>query len=317
MNYKTYFYRLGGIMILLWIAMLVILHSQLNLLGLTLIAFTLGLRHGFDADHIVAIDNITRKLTAENRPSLNTGLYFALGHSTIVFIMTLLIIFGAIAFKTTFADMQNIGAIIGTLVSVTFLWFTGAMNLHTLKMVRNDTHQHSHQVSGVMNKLFGKIFSKIDSPRKMYFVGFVFGLGFDTATEIALLGIAATSMIQGISPWYVMLLPVAFASGMVITDSIDAAIMTSMCRWASSQKARFKIYNTIIISFAFVMSITIGLIELIGLFATNSDAQNLLMTIVDFAGDYSEWIGVSIFSSFMVIWLFSVWNKQRKLTAMQ
>lgn len=314
MNYKGYFYRLGGVMILLWVGIMVISHSQLNLLGLTLIAFTLGLRHGFDADHIVAIDNITRKLTAEGRPSLNTGLYFALGHSTIVFVMTLLIIFGAIAFKTTFADMQSIGAIIGTLVSVTFLWFTGAMNLHTLKLVRNDQHTHSHQASGVMFKLFGRLFAKIDSPRKMYFVGFVFGLGFDTATEIALLGIAATSMIQGISPWYVLLLPIAFASGMVITDSIDAAIMTSMCRWASAQQARFKIYNTIIILFAFVMSVTIGLIELIGLLTTNSDAQNFVMSIVNFAGDYSEWIGLSILTSFMVIWGISLWNKQRKLT---
>lgn len=293
------------------LALLLFLATQdLKMLSMIGIAFMLGLRHGFDADHIVAIDNVTRQLITQNRASFKTGLFFALGHSTIVFLLTLLIVIGFSFASIEKTSALDIGAFFGTIVSAVFLLLTGTMSLLSLKkMLKNKTSMaHDHTSNSILAKLFRPIIKVIDRPYKMYFVGFLFGLGFDTATEIALLGMAAANVLNGLSIWYIMLLPISFALGMIIVDSIDAGLMSKVLSF-NSKEQRFYRYNIIILCIVIVAAYIVALVELLGLLNTNIATINL---VTDFVDDYSSTIGLSLVAIFSVFFVFKFVNVYSK-----
>ncbi len=267
-------------------------------------AFFLGLRHGFDADHIVAIDNVTRQLATNDKNSITTGLFFALGHSSIVLLLTLLIVFGVKVFQSQSASILHIGGIIGTLVSVTFLWVTGGINLASLIQLKHyqksktNLHPGCHG-STLLNRVFASVISLVDRPGKMYVVGFLFGLGFDTATEIGLLGLAASSAVSGEPIMFILALPVAFAIGMILIDSIDAALIGKAIEWSKIDSRRYFRYNVIIVAIVFISSMVIGLIELLSLLSLKSATFGLV--ILHFFEQNSPWIGGSIMGMIALI----------------
>ncbi|API87694.1 HoxN/HupN/NixA family nickel/cobalt transporter [Francisella uliginis] len=296
---------------LLILALLLFLAAQdLKMLSMIGIAFMLGLRHGFDADHIVAIDNVTRQLITQNRASFKTGLFFALGHSTIVFLLTLLIIIGFSFTSIEKTSALDIGAFFGTIISAIFLLLTGTMSLISLKnLLKNNNYSaHDHTSNSILTKFFRPLIKVIDRPYKMYFVGFLFGLGFDTATEIALLGMAAANVLNGLSIWYVMLLPFSFALGMIIVDSIDAGLMSKVLK-INTKEQRFYRYNIIILSIVVAAAYIIALVELLGLLNTNITIVNL---ITDFIGNNSPIIGFSLVAIFCMFFMFKFANNYSK-----
>lgn len=310
MSAKKLLLLLGVITLAVWLLNLTVTLGNVKLLSLVFIAFTLGLRHGFDADHIVAIDNITRKFNSENQKSYTTGLFFALGHSTIVFVLTLLIVLGVIQFKGSLGSIGDYGGFIGTVVSATFLFLTGFMNLRSLFHVSGHSHNHL-PAGGVISFLTRKILNLVDRPLKMYLVGFLFGLGFDTATEIALLGIAASSALSGTSVWSIMLLPISFASGMILTDSFDSIFISKLYGSFNTNQQKLLIYNRIMLFSTAILAFIVGFFELAGLMATsNFRLSEILAKGSDFLDTYSEHVGIAIVVWCLIIWCISKYRSQ-------
>jgi high-affinity nickel-transport protein len=251
--------------------------------GIGVTAYTLGMRHAFDADHISAIDNTTRKLMAEGRRPLSTGFWFSLGHSTIVFALAFLLSLGVKALvgpvKNDSSTLHQVTGVIGTGVSGTFLYIIAAINLVILagiiKVFREmrrgaydeETLEAQLNARGFMNRIFGGLMRSITEPWQMYPVGVLFGLGFDTATEVALLVLAGTGAASGL-PWYAILcLPVLFAAGMSLFDTIDGSFMNFAYGWAFSKPVRKVYYNITITGLSVAVALLIGTTELLGLVA--------------------------------------------------
>ncbi len=251
--------------------------------GIGITAYTLGLRHAFDADHIAAIDNTTRKLMAEGKRPLSVGFWFSLGHSTVVFALAALLSFGvrSLAGPVQQGDsgLHRVTGWIGALVSGGFLYVIAALNvvilLGIVKVFREmrsgayDERELERQLDGrgAMNRIVGGVTKTIVKPRQMYPVGLLFGLGFDTATEVALLVLAGGAAGAGL-PWYAILcLPILFAAGMSLLDTIDGSFMNLAYGWALSVPVRKVYYNLAITGLSVVVALVIGTIELGGLFA--------------------------------------------------
>lgn len=276
------------------------------MLMLGLLALSFGLRHGFDADHIVAIDNITRKFQAEEKNSLSTGLFFALGHSTIVFLLTLMIVCGLKHFHHTEKTLQVYGGVIGASISAVFLWLTAAMNINALIiLLKNKQHQHTlpRSILSFIGKTF---FQKIDKPSKMVGVGFLFGLGFDTATEVGLLSIAASSTLKGFNLSLILLLPILFASGMILTDSLDSMFMSSLYRLTAKNKNKLRRVNIAIITFTTTLAFGIGLLELIRMCGNQWHWKSIAITLSQWVDTRSEYIGAAIVFILTASWLFTL-----------
>ena len=252
-------------------------------IGVAVTAYTLGMRHAFDADHISAIDNVTRKLMAEGKRPLAVGFFFSLGHSSVVFALGIGLTFAAKAIIGQVANhgsaLHGIGAMVGTLVSGTFLYLIALLNLVILVGIvkvfidmrrgRYDDDELEHQLNqrGLMFRFFGKLMRAIHSPWQMYPVGILFGLGFDTATEVALLAATAGAATFGL-PWYVVLsLPVLFAAGMSLFDTIDGSFMNFAYGWAFAKPLRKVYYNITITALSVAVALIVGSIELFALLA--------------------------------------------------
>ena len=244
------------------------------MLGFAGLAYSFGLRHAFDADHIGAIDNTTRKLmNGESRP-LGVGFFFSLGHSTVVFVMTLAVALAAHFVTVALPRLHEIGSLIGTTVSGLFLCAIGLMNLVLLVDVwrafsalrRNqlDAQQVELQLGspGWMNRWFGRVFRVVSRPSQMYWVGLLFGLGFDTATEVALLATAGAAASQALPLGAVLMLPVIFAAGMTLMDSADGFIMCGAYGWALANPLRKLFYNLTITGLSVAVALVVGGIEL-------------------------------------------------------
>jgi nickel/cobalt transporter (NiCoT) family protein len=244
-------------------------------------AYTLGLRHAFDADHIAAIDNTTRKLMAQGRRPLSTGFWFSLGHASVVFALTFLIGLGVRAVGRQISDPSSpahtTGGLIGTAVSGGFLYLIGFVNLAILVgilrvfrgMRRGEydeaTLEHQLASRGLMNRILGRVMRAVSEPWQMYPVGVLFGMGFDTVTEVALLVMAAGSVAVGM-PWYAIIcLPILFAAGMSLLDTIDGSFMNFAYGWAFSRPVRKVYYNITITGLSVVVALLIGTIELLGI----------------------------------------------------
>ncbi|MGH2888005.1 MAG: HoxN/HupN/NixA family nickel/cobalt transporter [Solirubrobacteraceae bacterium] len=292
--------------------------------GIGITAYTLGLRHAFDADHISAIDNTTRKLMQEGRRPLSVGFWFSLGHSTIVFALALLISLGVRALDGPVSQrgsqLHQVTGWIGTTVSGTFLYLIAALNVvillgivrvfREMKTGKYDEAALERQLDrrGLMNRFLGRLTKAVSRPAQMYPIGLLFGLGFDTATEVALLVIAGSAGAAGL-PWYAILcLPVLFAAGMSLMDSIDGSFMNFAYGWAFSKPVRKVFYNLTITGLSVAIALVIGTIELGGLIA-----QHLKL-----AGSFWGWfehidinmLGFVIVGLFAATWAISlsVWR---------
>jgi high-affinity nickel-transport protein len=257
--------------------------------GTGVLAYTLGMRHAFDADHIAAIDNTTRKLIQDGKRPLSVGYFFSLGHSSIVFVLAVLLNFGIRALngavKNGGSGLHHWTAIIGTSVSGTFLYLIGLLNLIVLvsivKVSREmrqgcyDDEELERQLDnrGLMNRFLGGYAQRIDTPWKMYPVGVLFGLGFDTATEVALLVLAGSAVVGGLPFYAVISLPLLFAAGMCLFDTIDGCFMNFAYDWAFAKPIRKIYYNLTITGLSVFIALFIGTVEILGLIAqeTNLD----------------------------------------------
>jgi high-affinity nickel-transport protein len=260
-------------------------------------AYTLGMRHAFDADHIAAIDNTTRKLMNEGQRPLSVGFWFSLGHSSIVFALAFLLSLGVKALAGPVQDdnsqLHTVTGLVGTTVSGVFLYVIAAINIVILagiwKVFRRmrtgdfDEAALEEQLNnrGFMNRLLGRVMKSITKPWQMYPLGLLFGLGFDTATEIALMVLAGSGAASGL-PWYAILcLPVLFAAGMSLLDTIDGSFMNFAYGWAFSKPVRKVYYNLTITGLSVAVALIIGTIELLGLLADKLGLH----------GAFWDWIG--------------------------
>jgi high-affinity nickel-transport protein len=266
-----------------WSWALVAFRDYPVLLGTAIIAYGFGLRHAFDADHLAAIDNVTRKLMQGGNRHVGVGLFFALGHSTIVVIATCAIVMTANTFHTQFETIRSIGGVIGTLVSALFLIAIAFSNLlvvfsiyRILQTVKRGGSLAAEDLDltlanrGPLGALFSRFFRLIGKSWQMYPLGMFFGLGFDTATEIGLLGITATQISQGLPIWSILVFPALFTAGMSLIDATDSILMLGAYGWAFVKPIRKLYYNLTISSISVVIAFLVGGIELFNLIGRES-----------------------------------------------
>ncbi|WP_199836880.1 HoxN/HupN/NixA family nickel/cobalt transporter [Streptomyces sp. CB01373] len=295
--------------------------------GMGVTAYTLGMRHAFDADHIAAIDNTTRKMMGEGRRPLSVGFWFSLGHSTIVFTLALLLSLGVRALAGPVRDddseLHDITGWIGTTVPGTFLYVIAIINLLIMvgiwKVFRRMRAGHFDEAAleeqlanrGLMNRLLGRLTKTVTKPWQMYPLGLLFGLGFDTATEIALLVLAGSGAASGL-PWYAILcLPVLFAAGMSLLDTIDGSFMNFAYGWAFSKPVRKVYYNLTVTGLSVAVALIIGTVELLGLIAGKAGLHGRFRGWV--SGLDLNIVGCVVVGLFVVTWAVAavVWRLGR------
>ena len=292
--------------------------------GLGLTAYTLGMRHAFDADHIAAIDNTTRKLMAEGKRPVSVGFWFSLGHSSIVFGLVTLLAFGIRSVAGQLEDdssvLQQITGVVGTAVSGTFLYIIGIINLVVLvgivrvfRKMRSGTYDERELEAqldkrGFLTRLLSGATKAVTKPWHMYPVGLLFGLGFDTATEVGLLVLAGGAAAFSL-PWYAILtLPVLFAAGMSLLDSIDGCFMNFAYGWAFSKPVRKIYYNITITAVSVAVALIVGTIELISILTDQTGiSSGPLAAIADINLDL---VGYAIVGLFLIAWIIAlaVWK---------
>ncbi|WP_179022787.1 HoxN/HupN/NixA family nickel/cobalt transporter [Streptomyces sp. IMTB 2501] len=296
-------------------------------IGIGVTAYTLGMRHAFDADHIAAIDNTTRKLMGEGQRPLSVGFWFSLGHSSIVFGLALLLSLGMKTLAGPVRDnnshLHEVTGLIGTTVSGTFLYLIAGINLVILagiwkvfRQMRSGAYDEAALETqlnnrGFMNRLLGRVTGSISKPWQMYPLGLLFGLGFDTATEIALLVLAGSGAASGL-PWYAILtLPVLFAAGMSLLDTIDGSFMNFAYEWAFSKPVRKVYYNLTITGLSVAVALIIGTVELLGLLADKLDLHGAFWDWI--SGLDLNTVGFVIVGLFFATWAIAllVWKAGR------
>lgn len=254
--------------------------GQPVLAGLGLTAYLLGVRHAFDADHVAAVDDTVRFMSRDGRRPLGIGFFFSCGHSSVVLAMTVGIAFAATAIRQEMPILQRYGGVIGALFSAGFLWLIGTLNLLLLigmlrhwRRVRRGHHDHTHieellRRRGLLNRLFGNRAQKlIRRSWQMYPLGVLFGLGFDTASEVAVLGMAATASVGHVPIAAVLSLPILFAAGMTVMDTTDGVLMTKAYHWAFVNPDRKLFYNICMTATTVAVALAVGGIELVGIVA--------------------------------------------------
>ena len=294
------------------------------LAGLGSLAYTFGLRHAFDADHIAAIDNTTRKFLQGGKRSMGVGFFFSLGHSTIVFSLAAGLGIAAQTVNSRIPGFQNVGGYIGASVSGTFLLLIGALNLVVLldilgvfrQMKRGAYNEQkldeALQQQGLMSRFFlRRVGDKIDASWKMYPLGVLFGLGFDTATEIGLLAIAAGVATHSVPFLAIISLPLIFAAGMCLMDTVDGAFMSQAYGWAFSNPIRKIYYNITVTSLSVAVALVIGMIELLQVTAAKFSLSGGFWTFLD-SLDFGK-IGYVVVGLFVATWAFSavLWKARR------
>ncbi|OHV33960.1 MULTISPECIES: HoxN/HupN/NixA family nickel/cobalt transporter [Pseudofrankia] len=304
--------------------------------GVGVLAYTFGLRHAFDADHIAAVDNATRKLIADNvakeaagsgrqRRPLSVGFWFSLGHSTIVFALAFLLSVGVKSLVGPVEDdsskLHTITGVIGPSVSGVFLWILGILNLAALigiikifRGMRNGTYDEQElerrlDSRGFMNRFLGGLTKTVTKPWNIYPVGVLFGLGFDTATEVGLLVMAGGAAAFNLPFYSILVLPILFAAGMCLMDTIDGVFMNAAYGWAFARPVRKVFYNLTITSISVVVALVVGTIELIGVLADRFTIESgPLAWIANINLDYTGYVIVGLFfvawAVALAIWYF-------------
>lgn len=293
-------------------------------IGLGITAYTLGLRHAFDPDHIAAIDNTTRKLKEDRQQPMSVGFWFSLGHSTVVVVMVALIAFGVHSLAGEVAKgnswLEKYGDLFGTLVSGVFLMIIGVLNLVILlgiigvfRRMRHGEYDEAtleQQLAnrGMMNRFFGRLMNIVTKPWHIYPIGVLFGFGFDTVTEVALLVIAGAA-VAGSVPWYaVLVLPILFTAGMSVMDTSDGVFMNSAYGWAFARPVRKVFYNMTVTAISVFVAVVIGIIEVLHVIAdTAAISHGPLAAVADFDPD---WLGYALVGLFVAAWLtaLAIWR---------
>ncbi|KAA1042328.1 HoxN/HupN/NixA family nickel/cobalt transporter [Macrococcus equipercicus] len=303
-------------LILMWIGS----GDNKMLVGMALVAYMLGTRHAFDPDHIAAIDNSVRKLLQENKKTLGIGFYFSLGHSSVVLLMSIALGVSAGWAQRHLPQLQHIGGIIGMSVSGTFLLIIGIINLIILvQLIRlfkdvkdsdpgNDKLEELLKSRGFFSRLIGPFYKVLNKEWHLYPLGFLFGLGFDTASEIALLALSASASTSSFSLAGILALPILFAAGMSLFDTLDGIFMTRAYDWAFIKPIRKLYYNITITMISVIAAIVIGLIEIFQLTAENLHLNGRFWTSVQ--GISLEYMGYLLVALFLVSWIVSyvVWK---------
>ncbi|GGB40425.1 nickel/cobalt efflux system [Flexivirga endophytica] len=294
-------------------------HAQAFGIGLGVTAYTLGMRHAFDADHIAAIDNTTRKLLSDGKRPMSVGFWFSLGHSSVVFGLCFLL---ALGMKALAGSVENDGStlhavtgVIGVTVSGLFLWIIGILNLIAfIGIIRvwrrarqghfdEEALEHHLNSRGFVNRILGGLTKSVTKPWNMYPIGFLFGLGFDTATEVSLLVLAGGAAVS--LPWYAILtLPVLFAAGMSLLDAADGVFMAKAYRWAFAKPLRRLYYNATVTWLSVFVALVIGSIELCSVISERfswTDGPVAAIGSIDLDG-----VGFVIVGVFLVTWLLAV-----------
>ncbi len=306
-----------GYNVLAWLLALIAFGHTPALLLLALTAYTFGLRHAFDADHISAIDNVTRKLMQERQRPVGVGFFFSLGHSTVVVVLTVLIAVAAVAVGR-FDNLKNIGGLIGTTVSALFLLLIAAINIiilvdvyKTFREVRNGGEYNDQSLDESLNKrgLMGRFFQPLlkatDKSWKMYPIGLLFGLGFDTATEVGLLGIAATTAGKGVPIAAILIFPALFTAGMTLMDTTDSVLMLGAYGWAFVKPIRKLYYNLNITLISVIVALVVGGIEALGIVAQELNLSGPFWDQVGNLNNSFGTIGVVIVLLFIASWAIS------------
>jgi high-affinity nickel-transport protein len=289
------------------------------LLGTAFLAYGFGLRHAVDADHIAAIDNVTRKLMQEGKRPVAAGFYFSLGHSTVVLLATVLIALAASALQNRFAAFKVVGGIVGTSVSALFLFAIAIVNIIVLgaiyrtfqavrrgeRLVEDDLNAFLAQ-RGIVGRLLRPLFRLIGKSWHMYPLGFLFGLGFDTASEIGLLGIAAAEASRGLSPWSILVFPALFTAGMSLVDTTDSVLMLGAYGWAFVKPIRKLYYNMTITFVSVLVALIVGGIEALGLIADRLSLEGAFWGMIGALNDNFGSLGYVIIAVFAISWLASV-----------
>jgi nickel/cobalt transporter (NiCoT) family protein len=314
--------HLGG-----WGLLLSIAPQYPALVGLGGLAYSFGLRHAFDADHIAAIDNTTRKLLQDGKRPVGVGFFFSLGHSTVVFLIAFALGFAvrAIIVSVVSEDgqLRDIGGIVGTSVSGVFLLLIGLLNLIILldilgvyrRMRRGEytrTTLEEHLVTGgVLTRLFRRLFQIITESWQMYPIGFLFGLGFDTASEVALLAISAGAASQGLPFAAIISLPMIFAAGMSLMDTTDGAFMAKAYSWAFSNPVRKLFYNLTMTGLSVFVALFVGLIELTQILIQVLGLEGGVWDVI--SGFDLGSLGIVIVGSFVAAWIvaFTIFKRRR------
>jgi nickel/cobalt transporter (NiCoT) family protein len=303
-----------GANIAVWVWAFALFSGDSVKLGTALLAYSLGLRHAVDADHIAAIDNVTRKLIQDGKKPMTVGFFFAAGHSTIVVLATALIAF-TVGALSHFQKFSQIGGVIATVTSATFLFVIAAMNLVILKSVwerfQAVRRGGSYAVEdldilvatrGPLSRLFGPLFGLIRHSWQMAPLGFLFGLGFDTATEVTLLGLAGAQAANGVAIGKILVFPALFAAGMALIDTTDGVLMLGAYQWAFVKPIRKLYYNMTITGVSALVAIIIGGIETLALIANKLSLTHGAWGFANTLAEHFNALGFAIIGLFALAW---------------
>lgn len=305
--------------VLAWLWAFVAFREHPVLLGTALLAYTFGLRHAVDADHIAAIDNVTRKLMQAGKKPISAGFFFSLGHSTVVVIASILVALAVSALQEKFDGFKQVGGVIGTGVSATFLLIIGLANIVILisvfrifRSVKRGERFIEEELDillsqrGIIGRMLRSVFSVISKSWHMYPLGFLFGLGFDTATEIAILGIAAAQGSEGMSMWSILVFPALFTAGMALIDTADGVLMVRAYGWAFIKPMRKLYYNMTITLVSVIVALLIGGVEALGLIGSKLELTGSFWSFIGELNENFGMLGYLIIAIFVVSWLISV-----------
>jgi high-affinity nickel-transport protein len=301
--------------VIAWIVALLTFQALPALIGTALLAYTFGLRHAVDADHISAIDNVTRKLMAEGKRPVAVGFFFSLGHSTIVVALTAAIALAATTLQRTFPALQTVGGLVGTSVSALFLYAIAIVNLLVLfeivrafRAARSGRVYDQHSIDeflmqrGIIGRFCRPLVRMIGSSWQMYPLGLLFGLGFDTATEVGLLGIAAIQAGKGLPILAILIFPLLFTVGMSLVDTTDGILMLGAYGWAFIKPIRKLYYNMNITLVSVLVALLVGTIEALGVMAAQFKLTGPFWQLLGNLNDNFGVLGFAIIGIFVVSW---------------
>lgn len=299
--------------LVVWVWALALFHGQPLLLGTALLAYSLGLRHAVDADHIAAIDNVTRKLMQDGQRPVAAGLCFALGHSAVVLLVTAGVALGSATLARGFEHWKGVGALVGTSVSAAFLLVIALANIvilmdvwRSFQHVRRGGRYEPAAATGPLARLLRPAFRLIGRSWHMMPLGFLFGLGFDTATEVMLLGISATQATQGGSFAVILVFPALFAAGMALVDTTDGIMMLNAYQWAYVKPIRKLWYNLTITAVSVAVALLVGGIETLGLVGSRMGLDGWFWDAVGDLNANFNLLGFGIVGLFLAAWAASM-----------
>jgi nickel/cobalt transporter (NiCoT) family protein len=297
-----------------WTWAFVAFAHQPVLIGMAVLAYSLGLRHAIDADHIAAIDNVTRKLMQEGKRPVAVGFFFALGHSTVVVVASVAVAMTANALSERLVSYREIGGVVGTLASALFLFIIAIANLIVLRgvyrafrLAERGVHVTEEQIDvllhqrGWLSRLFRPLFRFVSQSWHLYPIGLLFALGFETASEISLFGLSAQAS-NSVSSWSLLLFPALFAAGMTLVDTTDGVLMLGAYGWAYRNPMRKLFYNLTITSVSVLVALVVGGIETLGLIADQFDLHGAFWDMISGLNNNFGALGYGIVGLFVVSW---------------